>query len=132
VSHYLTSSFIPAPTHVVYNQGIWLYGKADHLQTLEQVMAGAVALRERHNATLLWKTTTSGADGEQLMFEEERPMAQGRGMLVHDVSYLSMTAYRQGLTVHWDNSALFPSLTAFPGPAQACTRALLTSCMCWL
>lgn len=106
VSHYLTSSFLPAPTDVVYNEGLWLRGHAEYTGIVDQIMAGAVALRERHNASLWWKTTTISSDGAQPMYEEEKLLAQARGMQVHDISYLSLAAYQQGLTVHWDYGAL--------------------------
>ena len=106
VAHYLTSSFLPAPTHVVYNEGLWLRPFADYMDILDQIMTGAAVLKERHNATMFWKTTTIHSDGAQMMYDEEKHLAQEKGMQVHDISHLSLVAYQQGLTVHWDKGVL--------------------------
>ena len=104
LSHYSSAIHTVKPTHVVWNQGIWMLDNlaaADHVAVLEDVMS-SLTRSELASAKLMWKTTTTTAEGLQIMYKEEKILALAKGLQILDASSITLAAFRQGLFVHWD------------------------------
>lgn len=91
---------------------------------LSNVLSSGKAIRQAHNTTLLWKTTTPSNESEYILRSQENTIAKQHSYVLYDVALIAQAAKEQGLSFfYWDQLHFLLVVYEQANDAYVCTKA---------